>query len=192
MDMLKQLPNRAAQVEKLQLEIRSDTGFNRRELFNTFPNARMIKVKQQGGSWRSTLTRFKRKLDITHSKAKVEHVKDFGHCELASQMLHSNLGGQLGRLSLDFRSLSGKPVVISQLKNLPVLKRLTLRPSKISFHDLEKIHKNIPSIQDLTLQGVDITTGNMPPNIKAATSITKFDIRPGNFDTAKMHAQFYK
>jgi hypothetical protein len=32
----------------------------------------------------------------------------------------------------------------------------------------------------------------MPPDIKAATLITKFDVCIGRFDTANMHPQFYK
>jgi hypothetical protein len=102
------------------------------------------------------------------------------------------LGGQLETLVLDFRGVSGKPALISQLKNLPVLKKLTLESAKTSLHDFEKIHKNVPSIQDLKLHFLRLTTGNLPANIKAATSITKFDLRAGKFDTAKMHTQFYK
>ncbi|KAI8879755.1 hypothetical protein K501DRAFT_302990 [Backusella circina FSU 941] len=192
-DMIERLPDRAAQVEELHVVIKSDTCFNKRRFLNIFPNARVLRVESDWTTEYSESSEFTTPIDMNHSKSKVEFLSDFHHCELASQLLSSNLGGRLRTLNVDFCQVPNTLAVICQLKDLPVLNRLSLRSPKMNLVDLDNIHKNIPSIQDLTLDSVTIlTAAGLPMDIVPATSITKFKFYYGSLKNAEMHALFYR
>ncbi|KAI8880283.1 hypothetical protein K501DRAFT_302292 [Backusella circina FSU 941] len=192
MDIFERSLDRAAQVEMLDIKIKPDTRFNKRMLLNIFPNMRVLNVIQGVVSPSSEFSSFPTHIDMTHTKSKIEFLSDTNHCELVSQMLYSNLGNRLEALTLNFNKVPDTSAVISQLKDLPVLKRLTLRNPKIKLYDIEAIHKSIPSIQDFALEDICLDGGNMPSGIIPATCITKFGFRNGSFQNAKTHAQFYQ
>ncbi|KAI8880289.1 hypothetical protein K501DRAFT_275706 [Backusella circina FSU 941] len=195
MGKIKLLPDRAAQVEVLDIVLQTKTSLNRRELFNIFPNARVLRVKPQKVTAHSIFTFYGRPIEITHSRSRVEILSDIHHCDLASQLLYSNLGSRLKVLDLDFYERSDAITVLSQLKNLPVLKSLSLTRPKIKLENLEEIHKNVPSIQDLTLKWLKIRAGDMPSNIIPATSMVKLNFSYNNSGHLKdevTHTQLYQ
>jgi hypothetical protein len=108
-------------------------------------------------------------------------------------MLASNLGDRLGELQLDFEGIDGisTRTIVDQLKNLPVLKTLTLHDLNIGINDLKKIHTGLPTVQEFTLS-INITASEMPSNVLPATSITKLDIRIDNASDVNTHIQFYQ
>jgi hypothetical protein len=180
-------PALAAQVRELY--IKPHPNINR--LLNIFPNTRIIKVECNAPRRISKSTPAKKPIVITHSKSKVNFLSDFGRCELTSQILHSNLGARLGTLWLSFYGISDTSVVLSRLKNLPVLKKLSLKSPTMTLQHLEDIHKNIPSIQDFNLKNIKIKASNMPCDIIPA-SITTFSFLHGRFRDKKTHTQFYQ
>ncbi|KAI8880916.1 hypothetical protein K501DRAFT_275137 [Backusella circina FSU 941] len=190
-DMFKRPPGLAAQVEELDIEVAFGTRFNRRELLYIFPNARVMSIEPYQSTLFSDFSHFATHIDTAHSK--LESLSDFNHCELASQMLYSNLGGRLKTLCLNFEVLPDMHQrILSQLKNLPVLKRLSLKSPRIKLSDLENIHNNIPSIQEFSLVYLYLEVGDMPSNIISDASITKFELNAGGFPDADAHIQFYQ
>jgi hypothetical protein len=171
MDMFKRLPERAAQVEELTISLHKDTRFNRRELLHLFPNARKMEVDHYSGEWR-LLDHFTQDMDLTHSNSKVEFLSDVYHCELVSQMVYSRLGSRLKALCLKDMYLQDTSTILSQLKDLPVLKTLTLESAILVIDELELLHKNVPSIQELTLDLL-LLYGSMPSEVVPASSIMK-------------------
>jgi hypothetical protein len=185
-DMFEHLPARAAQVEELYVKPHP----NLRKLLNIFSNARVIKVEPD---WRLNDRRHLvgKNLDITHSKSKIEFLADCHSCDLTSQLLYSNLGGRLQTLCLDFNTMS-YPNLVSQLKDLPVLKKLSLSRSNISFRILENIHKDIPSIQDFTLKYTRIEPGTLPLDTVPAAAISKFTFSRCLYENSETHTAFYR
>ncbi|KAI8875964.1 hypothetical protein K501DRAFT_309364 [Backusella circina FSU 941] len=193
MDMFEELPDRATQVEELHIVLQTDTLFNRRTLFNTFPNARVMKVETEWASIFSNFSHVTAPFDtITNSKSKVESLSDIGHCDLVLQMVYSNLGSRLKTLNLNLYSVTDTPAILSQLKNLPVLKELSLKSPQFNLYHLENLHKNIPSIQDFVLEDIAILESSMPFNITPATCITKFKFHLGTFESVEAYARFYQ
>jgi hypothetical protein len=172
MDMFKRLPERAAQIEEFSIELHKDTPFNRRELFEIFPNARKMEVDHCWGEVSSLHSHFTQDIDQIHSNSKVEFLSDFYHCELVSQMVYSKLGSRLKTLCLKDMSIPDTPTILSQLKDLPVLKTLALQSAGLEIDDLELLHKNVPSIQELNLDPLYLK-GSMPSEVIPASSITK-------------------
>jgi hypothetical protein len=124
MHMFEQSPASASQVEESSITTNIDSLFTKGTLLDTFPNARVIRVKKSelfdiinkvpiDGEVTDTLT----------SKSRVEYLSDFNSCDLISQLIYSNLGGRLQTLDLDFAFASSKSTIVSQLKDLPVLKK---------------------------------------------------------------------
>jgi hypothetical protein len=94
-------------------------------------------------------------------------------------MLYSSLGERLETLCLEFLKLQGTPHILLRLKNLPVLKKLILKSVTIRLNALEEIHRNVPSIQNLSLVCISVLQGNMPADIMPATCITKLKFDTG-------------
>jgi hypothetical protein len=191
-NMFERSPERASQVEELHVVIKNDLDFNKRKLIHIFPNVRVMRVESDWTTASSNVSLFTTPIESRPLKSKVKFLSDFHHCELASQLLYSNLGGRLETLFLDFCQVPITRPVISQLKDLPVLKKLTLRSPKIRLVDLENIHKNIQSIHNLALDSVTITPDSMPSDIVPATSITRLKFYYGSQRNAETHAQLYQ
>jgi hypothetical protein len=185
--MFKGFPERAAQVEQVHVYIKDDTLFNRKELFKFFPNAREMKASPDWGSGHAERSRFTRNINLTHSKSRLQVLHDCGHCELVYQMLYSNLGAQLHTLFLDCTGEFGGKVIFSKFENLPVLKKFTLKGSRLKLGDIEKMHNNIPSMEDLTFYHVVIEKGKMPSSINPAIRVTAFELYNGRFPEAETH-----
>jgi hypothetical protein len=192
MDKFVQLPDRAAQVEELNLTIKPECVFNRRTLFSLFPNAKTMILKTTVPTHTSKPSHSREPIDIPHSKSKLVHLSDFYQCDLVSQMLHSNLGDRLKSLYLDCRWALHTPVILSQLKSLAVLKKLSLLWPIITLDNLEEMRTNMPSIQDFVLEEFDLLAGNMPSDIVPATSITRLDVCVGDIDHVETHTQLYQ
>jgi hypothetical protein len=187
--LFEQSPGYAARVEELEMVNMPDTGFDRRTLLNLFPNARVIKMSPNWGlidSDSSPTT----PIELTHSKAKLEHLSDFIHCDLVAQLLYSNLGDRLETLFLNFHDVTS--VRLGQLKDLPVLKRLALQYPIFEIVDLEELHKNVPSIEELALENISVEDGRKPSDIIPAASIKKVKLNDGYFKDKDVHIQFYQ
>jgi hypothetical protein len=113
------------------------------------------------------------------------------------------LGGRLETLCLDFKRLLETPPILYQLKDLPVLKRLVLKSVKFKLDALEEMHRNIPSIQDLSLDEMAVLKGNRPLDIIPATCMTRlkfstvsiYDYRNNTLEgtiSKETHGQFYQ
>jgi hypothetical protein len=187
-----QSPERASQVQVLDMVVLLKTRFNKRKLLHIFPNTRVMRMKSSIGAMFQSKSRFTTPIDLSHAKPKVEVLFDANHCELASQILGSNLGGRLGVLYLDFHFIPGSHAIMSQLKELPVLKQLSLRHPTVSLDILEAIHTNVPSIEDFTLRRAVIKAGTMPSNIQPAVAMTTFNIIIGMAEDIETHMQFYQ
>jgi hypothetical protein len=181
---LEQSPRHAAQIE----EIYFGSHPNARKILKVFPNARVIKMESDFSSTYSGQL-----IDIIHSKSKVEFLSDIDKCDVASQLIYSNLGGRLRTLYLDLESSDTEETSVAhQLKNLPVLENLSLSFPRINLHTLEGIHKNIPSIQNFALEYMYLQPGNLPLDIIPATAITKFKFHHGRFTDPDSHIRLYE
>jgi hypothetical protein len=147
LEKFEELPDRAAQVEELIITFPPFNWFDTRALFNIFPNARVMRMYQNENPSRFKPCRFVEPIENRHSESKVEFLSDINRCELVSQMIYSNLGDRLKELDLQFFNTRERSIVVSQLRDLPVLKKLHLYSPNISIQDLKEMHRNVPSIQ---------------------------------------------
>jgi hypothetical protein len=108
-NMFKQSPDRAAQVEELDIELKDSYKFNRRKLLNIFPNTRVLNVEKYFDSDGFMFRHYKRHINNSHSKAKLEHLSDFYQCELVCQIISSKLGVRLKTLCLNTGSIPNTP-----------------------------------------------------------------------------------
>jgi hypothetical protein len=197
MDMIKQLPHRAAQVEELNIDADFIEGtFNKRTLLNTFPNVRILEVEWGNGPLEEphNFTYFKEPIKLTHSTPKVKVLHDSIYCELASQLLASNLCGRLEELTLDFAEITGisTSTVMGQLKNLPVLKKLELSHLCTGVNELETMHQNLPTIQELKLVLTRVTASETPANVSPGTLINKLGFYIDVVEDIETHIQLYQ
>ncbi|KAI8890341.1 hypothetical protein K501DRAFT_266253 [Backusella circina FSU 941] len=196
MEMFMRSPHHAAQVEEMRLLSCLDTSFNKRTLLNMFPNLRVLKVEWDLGWIRQSeeSSYFSEPIEIIRSKSKIKVLHDSVHCELASQILASNLCGRLEELELNFVNTSDikTRAVLDQLKDVPTLKTLTLEALSIGINNLENIHESLLALQEFNLIYVFINASNMPSDIIPATSITSSEIRIVQVDDIDTHIQFYQ
>jgi hypothetical protein len=107
-------------------------------------------------------------------------------------MIYANLGGQLKELDLEFHGIRERLTVVSQLIDLPVLKKLHLFSPTMSIQDLVEMHRNVSSIQRFVVEFMKVKGGVIMLNITLAISLTTFEcIHPGCENTS-IHAQLYK
>jgi hypothetical protein len=189
-NIFKQLDERAIQVEELDMRITSDSQLNKRELLNIFPNVRVLRLEPLISITPSITHEVP--IDLKHSVSKMECLYDFYHCESTSHLLYSNLGGRFKTLHLWFDQVIGTPTILSELKDLPVLKKLTLWYPIIKMADLEYIHNNIPSIEDLWLDCITVEAGDIPSKIIPATLVTKLKFYYSNTGNREAHTQVYQ
>jgi hypothetical protein len=194
MEMIKQCPHRAAQVEEMWIKNCLFENFNKRTLLNTFPNLRQLKIENDEFISSDESLFFSEPIEMTHSKSKIKVLHDSIHCELASQMLVSNLCGKLEKLELSFSHFRGisTQTVVDQLNNAPVLKELILEYAEIGATDLENLHNNVPHLQVFNLIKTCPIDSEMPTNIIPVTSITTFDIDITGVESAQSQVNFYQ
>jgi hypothetical protein len=75
---------------------------------------------------------------------------------------------------------------------VPVLKKLVLKSVKFKLDALEEMHRNIPSIQDLSLDEMTVIKGDMPLDIIPATCITKLKFSADSIFGARTLLQVFK
>jgi hypothetical protein len=108
-------------------------------------------------------------------------------------MMTSNLCGQLLSLHLDFKDLSiSWGAILPQMKNMPILEQLILYTRFLSIADIELVHKNIPSIQDLRLDILEIQDSEMPPAIIPTTQLATMCFEIGVIDDLEIHMKWYR
>jgi hypothetical protein len=195
MDMIERFPHRANQVLELKLDSCLGPSFNKRTLLNIFPNVRVLEVEwnlhmpDNSGDYKY----FRKPIEMINSTPKIKVLHDSIFCELASQMLVSNLDGRLEELQLDFQGLNGIYIraVQDQLKDLPVLKTIVLQNFYFGINDLENIHTNIPTIQNLILNCVSVAASEIPTSIIPATCIITLNVRIDWIVDVDTHIQLY-
>jgi hypothetical protein len=193
MEMFERLPDRAAQVEELDIGFLLETSFDKRSILNIFPNARVVKTNPSlpVSSLRDD-SQFKTPIDPKHSNSKIEFLSDHSNCELTCHISTSNLGGRLEVLYLNLYRVPDVHKIFSQLKGLSVLKKLSLKFAQIRLWCLEELHRNIPSIEDFALDNLRVMGGSMPSNIVPATCIAKFKLGIEATRGSKLHKEFYQ
>jgi hypothetical protein len=192
MDAFERLPDYAAQVEELSIQGQAKFSLGQRNILKTFPNTRVIIVERGMSSSAFSSSHMKKRNGVVHSKSKLEYLHDCKHCTLTLQMLSLNLGDRLETLELYLSDIRDSPSVFSQLKDLPVLKMLHLSSPQIKIDEIEDIHCNIPSIQDLTLYSGTHLAGSVPSNILPATCITNFEFTPMRYANGETCVQMYQ
>jgi hypothetical protein len=192
MESFARLPDYAAQVEVLSIYGVSNYSLYKRNLLETFTNARAILVSKSQYSTALSSRHLKKRNGVVHSKSKLEYLCDESYGTLATQMLSLSLGDRLETLELDFEYMESSLNILSQSKDLPVLKKLRLFRPRINIHEIEDIHCNIPSIQDFSLNNGTHMAGSMPSNVLPATCITNFEFTPMKHANAETCAQMYQ
>jgi hypothetical protein len=194
MTMIDRAPHRAAQVEELVLKKCVGVDFDQRTLCDTFHNARIIKLTHNSADLEK-FTHFDKHIAMIHVKSKIEFLSDSLYCPLISQLLVFNLCGALHTLELVFpnddKDAQGQTIVV-QMTNLPVLKSLGLKHLSIRIEQLEVLHQNVPSIQNFTLEYVDILESRSPCGITPVDSMTSFDIHVSMVTNLETHIQWFK
>jgi hypothetical protein len=199
MAMMKHSPHVAARVEELQITLEPSVYFNKGELVTTFSNAKVIKMVRgpnRSTPWRGCgrYSNIDRPIEMACSTSKLRVLHDCTKCELAAKMLECNLCPKLEELELNFYKCTTRkaPVILNRLKDLPALKKLALIYTAITITDLEKIHKNIPTIQEFKLCHANILPSRSPPDIVPALSLTAFEISidHSDLDTDCQHYQY--
>jgi hypothetical protein len=191
-DMVERHSYRGAQVTSLRLEIDSEHGFDKRKLYNMFPNLQELYLKNGGGT--ATEEYMNKPFHFNCSVTKLETIGDFGECELTCQLAFSNLCNGLKSLVLNFcgTSYSMTSSVISQLKNMPVLETLSLESSLVGLMDIEILHENLPSMKELTFYELELQAGEIPQNITPASLITELVVDLESAENLEVHVEIYK
>lgn len=81
---------------------------------------------------------------------------------------------------------------MGQLKNLPVLKKLELTDFCVGVNELETMHQNLPTIQELKLVLPRVTASETPTNVTPSTLINKLYIHIDVVEDIETHIQFYQ
>lgn len=116
-NMMQQSPHRAAQVQELNLDHCLPHFFNKRDLCELFPNIRHVALANSTAHFD-----FWKPLKLAQRTAKVESISESANFEYTSQLITSDLCGQLRYLKLDFYTICiHHDKTIAQLKNMPVL-----------------------------------------------------------------------
>jgi hypothetical protein len=158
-------------------------------MFDTFPS--VCNISAQGSS-SVPKQAFRYINDLVYPKPKLEHLSDIGDCTLLFRIISLNLASQLNTLNLNFKDDQSCQNVVSQLKDLPVLKRLYIARARIKVLDLEKIHKNVPSIRNFALIDASILASSMPSDIVPATFITNLKFKYPHYADAETCLQTYQ
>jgi hypothetical protein len=170
--MIERLPYRGAQTEYLKISLNYTPDVDKIKLCNIFPNLREVIFETYDK------IRFEkyvsRPFHFTISRSKFERIVEYAECELTRILAMSNLCNNLKKLELDTSHSIGsaRSDLITQLKNMPVLKYLVLKRCNVTLMDLEIMHHNLPTIKTLHLE-VRPLSGDTSRNVLPASLITK-------------------
>jgi hypothetical protein len=194
MELMERSPRHAAQVEELYMNDSFPSRFNKRYLCEIFLNVRVLKVSHISGTMRPRCFKsFNEPLVLTHSNSKVQHIADIDCCELASQMLFSNLCGRLESIRLNFYNITyNVHTILAQLKGLPVLIRLRIEQLGMGIDDLDDLHNNLPSVQEFEVVSVTILPGKILDNVVPIPAIEAFTININKVKNIEIHIELYK
>jgi hypothetical protein len=173
-------PRLANQVEYLTIDSIEDD-FDTRKLVNIFPNLIKVVMHHESAVLRpydyyDTLDRPALELK-TRSIPGIKYLHDFYHCELTRFLLSNELCARLETLVLNMTALHEDPNdLLPSLKDMPVLKNLTIESSPIAMETCETIHSNIPSLQTLVLADVGLIPGEVPQQIQSALLLTRLEL----------------
>jgi hypothetical protein len=172
MAVIRDSPFLANQVQVLELRHCISYDFDKRKLFNMFPNLRIIKLI---GSLRdSEMFPITEPFEFTYSTSKVETLREYGRCELSRQLIASDRCSRLRRLTLKVNDIwRQNENSIRLLTNMLVLEKLALYHVDVKLDDFETLHKNVPSIKYLKIAQANLIRSNMPMSIQPATQLTR-------------------
>lgn len=178
-DLIERIPSYGRQVEYLVLfKCLKDT-FDRRKLLRLFPNLKEIKMRGE----KRTRTihdapRSKKRFELIAFKSQMECIVDYDECELTRYLASSGLCTRMMTLTLNLNlSNACRTDIFSVLKDMPLLKKLTIENTSLTFSNCETLHENLPSVEQLTFIKVGCISGNLPEKIKPATSVTSLYVK---------------
>jgi hypothetical protein len=139
---------------------------------NFLPNLRVFKYKT-GDLSNNDEEFFSQPFKHLMPNTRLREVKNGGTCEFTRQLTSS---GTCTRLELLNIAVSGHLInpgkdLYPYLKNMPILKKLTLKYADIGIQDCEVLHNNLPSLESFNLKDVNLKAGPLPRNISPATSL---------------------
>jgi hypothetical protein len=179
--LLSEKPQLANQVEYLTIDFIGDY-FDTRKLVNIFPNLIKVVIYHESTSisrpydYYDTLDRPALELK-TGSISSIEYLHDFYHCELTRFLLSNGLCARLETLVLNIAALEEAPNdLLPSLKNMPVLKNLTIKNCPVAMETCEAIHTNIPSLETFRLMGTILIPGELPQQIQPALLLTRLEL----------------
>jgi hypothetical protein len=189
-DMLERFSHRGPQVEYLTVDFPTNHNFDKRKIFNLFPNLRQVEqaVHKQDSNETMSSNYFDKPFRFTNT-TKLEKLTDFGDCQLTRQLAMSNSLSRLNSLELYFPSL--RQNIVPQLVNMPVLQHLKLKKASVKLLDLEVLHMNLPSIKSLNLDWFTLFSGDIPQDVMPASLLTEIDLKLGDVGDFDTHIQFY-
>jgi hypothetical protein len=190
-DMLERFSHRGPQVEYLTVDFPINHNFDRRKIFNLFPNLRQVKQVLQEQDAKETMSSnyFDKPFRFTNT-TKLEKLTDFGDCQLTRQLAMSNSLSRLNSLELDFSSLPQNDT-LQHLINMPVLQRLDLISVSVKLLDVELLHMNLPSIKSLSLEDFTLSPGDIPQDVIPASLLTEIYLKLDDASDFDTHIQFY-
>ncbi|KAI8885798.1 hypothetical protein K501DRAFT_284090 [Backusella circina FSU 941] len=154
--MIERFPSRASQVEYLELSYCIHRRYDKRAIPDIFPNVRRVNLRTARGE--RNLSVYRKPLTTNSTATKIEHITDYGDCNLILHLITSNLGATIKSLELDLSyDEEENEGIISGLKDLPALEHLTLASGYLSVNDCEILHRNLPSITFFKLDNVKLT-----------------------------------
>jgi hypothetical protein len=153
--MIERFPSRASQVEYLELSYCIHRRYDRRSIPDIFRNVRTVNLRTARGE--RNLSVYRKPLQTESTSTKIEHITDYGDCNLILHLISSNLGSTIKSLELDL-SFDEKENdrIISGLKHLPSLEELALASGYLRVTDCEILHANLPSIKHFKLDNIKL------------------------------------
>ncbi|KAI8885821.1 hypothetical protein K501DRAFT_284102 [Backusella circina FSU 941] len=165
------------QVKDLRLFIKPLVHFDKRSVCNLFPNLQRVEFIQFEGD--KTLVDFSnnRQIDTAAMTSTIESVIEYGDDQFSLHLIESRLCDRLVTLYINDRS-EKKHTIQHRLKHMPVLKVLTLDLYNFTFtfNDLERLHKEIPSLVEVSLSQVTLVQSEMPVDITSMPLVKKIKL----------------
>ncbi|KAI8886686.1 hypothetical protein K501DRAFT_331138 [Backusella circina FSU 941] len=188
MRLLERKPEMGLQLERLTLYGCKEGYFEKEQFFTLFPNLKEITLPPHFG--RLFIDR-----DDTQSlpsfTSHLQHVVDHYQCEWTTNLLRLGLGSRLVTLRLSTSLMDTVyDGLFSELKNMPVLKKLDIAISAVTIDVLQMIHANVPSLETLLLSCVNLLPSAVPRIVEPATNMTCLSIYGREDDVASKSAWF--
>jgi hypothetical protein len=171
--LIEQSPLVRYQVKDLTLHGCFGPRYDKRNVLALFPNLRILRLCMDDPAAIMNPYHVNDAQIELFSKNKIQHLEDYGHCELTLLLIKSGNCTHLTTLKLNFHKLNG---IYSQLKNMPALKHLCISNSNISLNDYDTIHNNLPSLRSIKLENSTYLTDGPPNVIVPAPQVTCLEI----------------